>query len=156
WTRPVDGSDPATEWHGLLSVEESPHLLNPANGWLYNTNNSPWTAAGPNSPKKAEFPAYVESGTDNARRIHAVRVLQRKRDFTLGSLPSSAFDSYLPAFEPLIPALIKAYDGTPASDPLKAKLSGQVEALRAWDFRWSATSIPTSLAVFWGEDVERR
>src|SRR5262249_16921804 len=52
--------------------------------------------------------------------------------------------------------LIKAYDGTPASDPLKAKLSGQVEALRAWDFRWSATSIPTSLAVFWGEDVERR
>ena len=26
WTKPVDGSNPETEWHGLLSVEETPHL----------------------------------------------------------------------------------------------------------------------------------
>ena len=46
WTRPVDGSNPATDWHGLLSVDETPHLLNPASGWLYNSNNWPWSAAG--------------------------------------------------------------------------------------------------------------
>src|SRR6266513_1389992 len=33
WTKPVDGSNPATEWHGLLSVDETPHLLNPRSGW---------------------------------------------------------------------------------------------------------------------------
>src|SRR5262249_23520090 len=27
WTKPVDGSDPETDWHGLLSVDETPHLL---------------------------------------------------------------------------------------------------------------------------------
>src|SRR6266571_783020 len=27
WTKPVDGSDPATDWHGLLSVDESPKLF---------------------------------------------------------------------------------------------------------------------------------
>ena len=53
WTRPVDGSDPATEWNGVLSIDETPGLKNPSNGWLYNTNNWPWSAAGPNSPKKA-------------------------------------------------------------------------------------------------------
>ena len=37
WTRPVDGSDPATDWHGLLSVDESPLVLNPASGWLFNS-----------------------------------------------------------------------------------------------------------------------
>jgi acyl-homoserine lactone acylase PvdQ len=41
WTKPVDGSDPATEWQGLLSVDESPNLLNPKSGWLYNVNNWP-------------------------------------------------------------------------------------------------------------------
>ena len=56
WTRPVDGSDPATDWHGLLSIDESPLLLNPASGWLYNSNNSPWSAAGPSSPKKDDYP----------------------------------------------------------------------------------------------------
>ncbi|MBA0085682.1 MAG: penicillin acylase family protein, partial [Acidobacteria bacterium Pan2503] len=37
WTKPVDGSNPETDWHGLLSVDETPHLLNPKNGWLYNS-----------------------------------------------------------------------------------------------------------------------
>src|SRR6266540_310840 len=46
WTKPVDGSDPRTEWHELLSVEQSPYLHNPANGWLYNSNDAPWSAAG--------------------------------------------------------------------------------------------------------------
>ena len=45
--KPVDGSNPATEWKGVLSVDETPHLLNPASGWLYNSNNWPWSAAGP-------------------------------------------------------------------------------------------------------------
>src|ERR1017187_4586651 len=44
WTKPVDGSNPATEWKGLLDVDETPHLLNPQSGWLYNTNNWPWSA----------------------------------------------------------------------------------------------------------------
>jgi acyl-homoserine-lactone acylase len=156
WTRPVDGSDPATDWHGLLSVDETPKLLNPASGWLYNSNDSPWSAAGPSSPKKADYPVYVDSGVESARGLHAVRVLQDKKDFTLDSLIAAAYDSYLTWFEKPIPALVKAWDRTPASDPLKAKMSEQIALLRVWDLRWSAASVPTSLAVFWGEDIQRR
>ena len=52
WTKPVDGSDPATEWQGVHSVDESPNVLNPPNGWIQNTNNWPYSAAGPDSPKR--------------------------------------------------------------------------------------------------------
>jgi len=156
WTKPVDGSDPTTDWHGLMSVDETPKLLNPASGWLYNSNDSPWSAAGPSSPKKADYPAYVDSGVESARGQHAVRVLQDKKDFTLDSLISAAYDSYLPWFEKPIPALVKAWDRTPASDPLKAKTAEQIALLRAWDLRWSTTSVPTSLAVYWGEDILRK
>lgn len=156
WTKPVDGSDPATEWHGLLGVDESPRLLNPANGWLFNVNNWPWTAAGPNSPKKADYPAYVETGGESARGIHAIRVLKDKKDFTVPSLISAAYDSYLPAFTDLVPAVIRDYDALAADSPLKAKLAEQVKQLKGWDIRWSVTSVPTSLAVYWGEDLARR
>jgi acyl-homoserine-lactone acylase len=156
WTRPVDGSEPATDWQGLLSVDETPKLLNPASGWLYNSNDWPWSAAGPSSPKRADYPAYVDSGTESARGLHAIRVLQDKKDFTLDSLIGAAYDSYLTWFEKPIPALIKAWDQTPGSDPLKAKTSEQIALLRAWDLRWSAASVPTSLAVFWGEDIQHR
>jgi acyl-homoserine-lactone acylase len=44
----------------------------------------------------------------------------------------------------------------PASHPLKAKLAEQIQVLRGWDLRWGVDSVPTSLAVFWGDDVRRR
>jgi acyl-homoserine-lactone acylase len=156
WTKPVDGSDPATDWYRLLSVDESPLLLNPASGWLYNSNNWPWSAAGPSSPKKADYPVYVDSGIESARGLHAIRVLENKKDFTLDSLIAAAYDSYLTWFEKPISALVKAWDQRSATDPLKAKLSDQIALLRAWDLRWSATSVPTSVAVFWGEDIQRK
>jgi acyl-homoserine lactone acylase PvdQ len=156
WTRPVDGSDPATEWNGLLSVDETPHLLNPKSGWLYNTNNWPWSAAGPDSPKQKDYPAYVDNGVESARGLHAIRVLQDKKDFTVDSLVAAAYDSYLPWFEKPMPALIKAWDNAPADEPLKAKLAEQIALLRKWDYRWGVDSVPTSLAVFWGEEARRQ
>jgi acyl-homoserine-lactone acylase len=156
WTKPVDGSNPATDWHGLLSVDETPHLLNPKNGWLYNSNNWPWSAAGRNSPKKEDFPAYVETGGESARGLHAIRVLQDKKNFTIDSLISAAYDSYLMWFEKTIPALIKAWEETPSENALKAKTAEQIALLRSWDLRWSAKSVPTSLAIFWGDDMQHR
>jgi acyl-homoserine-lactone acylase len=156
WTKPVDGSNPATEWHELLSVDETPHLLNPKSGWLYNSNNWPWSAAGPSSPKKEDFPVYVESGGESARGLHAIRVLQDKKDFTVDSLIAAAYDSYLTWFEKPIPCLVKAWDDAPADSTMKAKVAEQIAMLRAWDFRWGTASVPTSLAVFWGQDIQKR
>jgi acyl-homoserine-lactone acylase len=154
WGKPVDGADPATAFHGLLTLEETPHLLNPPNGWLYNSNNWPWSAAGPYSPKRQDFPGYVDRGTEeSARGYHALRVLSGGSDWTMASVSAAAFDSYLPAFATLIPVLVKAYDATPGSDPLKARLSAQIALLRTWNYRWGVNSIATSLAVFWGEDI---
>jgi acyl-homoserine-lactone acylase len=156
WNQPVDGSDPATEWRGAHPVEETPHVRNPPNGWVMNTNNWPYSAAGPNSPRRQDFPGYMDTAGENPRGIHAIRVLQGRRDFTLTSLIGAAYDSYLPAFADLVPRLVAAYDAQPAASPLRARLREQVALLRGWDYRWSAASVPTSLAVFWGEELWER
>jgi acyl-homoserine lactone acylase PvdQ len=156
FTNPVDGSNPETDWQGLLSIDETPHLLNPKSGWLYNSNNAPWSAAGPSSPKKEDYPAYVEMGGQTARGLHAIRVLENKKDFTLESLMAAAYDSYLTWFDKPLPTLIKAWDEAASSNPFKRKLSEQMEALRTWDHHWSVSSVPTSLAVFWAEEIQHR
>ncbi|HEX7793758.1 MAG TPA: acylase [Vicinamibacterales bacterium] len=157
WAKPVDGSDPATDWKGVLSIDETPGLLNPPNGWLYNSNNWPWSAAGANSPKKNDYPEYVDRGREeSARGFHAVRVLQNAKDVTVESLRAAAYDSYLPWFDQNLPALVSAWDHAPRTNPLKLKLAEQIALLRKWDYRWSVDSVPTSLAVYWGEDVGRK
>jgi acyl-homoserine-lactone acylase len=156
FTKPVNGSDPATDWHGSLTVEQSPHLLNPKSGWLYNSNDAPWSAAGPSSPKRKDYPSYVEQGGESARGLHVVRVLENKRDFTLDRLITAAYDSYLPWFAKSVPTLVHAWDSAPNSHPLKSGLADQIKVLRDWDLRWSVDSVPTSLAVFWAEEMEKR
>jgi len=156
WTKPVDGSDTATAYRGLLSVDETPKLLNPSVGWLYNSNNWPWSAAGPASPHRDAFPRYVETGLEETPRgSHALRVLTGAGDWTMSSLAAAAFDSYLPAFERLIPALLRAYDAMPATDSLARRLGEPIATLRGWNDRWDTTSVATSLAVFWGSFAVR-
>jgi acyl-homoserine lactone acylase PvdQ len=155
WTRPVDGSNPETDWKDLLSVDESPKLLNPASGWLYNSNNSPWSAAGPSSPKQSDYPKYVDSGVESARGLHAIRVLSDKKDFTVDSLISAAYDNYLTWFDQTLPLLFRAWDNMAEDNPLKSNTAEQVALLRKWDRRWSMNSVPTSVGVFWADDLTR-
>jgi acyl-homoserine-lactone acylase len=155
YTRPVDGSDPATDWRGLHSLASLPQSISPPTGWTMNTNNWPWTAAGAASPRASDFPRYMDSAGENARGINALLLLKDARQMTPQKLMALAYDSYLPAFATLVPQLVAAFDALPATDPQRARLEGPIALLRRWDKRWSLTSEATSLAVFWGDGLGR-
>ena len=153
WKQPVDGSDPATEWRGLHEVGETITLLNPKNGWIQNTNNWPYSAAGPHSPRQQDYPAYMSVYGENARGLHAVKVFSQRSGFTLDSLIAASYDSELTAFETLLPPLFAAYDALPADAADKLALAGKIALLRGWDWRYGLASTATSLAVFWGQGL---
>jgi acyl-homoserine-lactone acylase len=116
-----------------------------------NTNDWPYSAAGPDSPKRERFPRYMDTFGENPRGVHAALLLTDHKDFTPDSLNAAAYDSYLPAFARLIPGLIEGYDGLDEGNPLKTKLKDPIQVLRAWDYRWSLHSVPTTLAALWGD-----
>jgi len=147
YSKPVDGSNPATDWQGLHTVDEIVTLLNPENGWLQNCNSTPFTAAGEYSPKRENYPVYMAPDPENFRGVHAVRVLTGQSDFTLDKLIEVAYDPYLPGFEILIPGLITAFDAGTSSD---AEMAAAIDVLRDWDFSVSADSVAMSLAHFYG------
>ncbi len=142
----VDGSDPANDWHGLHPPGALPHVVNPANGWVFNVNDAPWRAAGADSPRQADFPAYIDEAGANPRTPHAEAVLKATPRFTLPGLVKAAYDPWLPEFARQLPLLVAAQARAP--DPRRAEA---VALLAGWDCRWSAMSTPTSLAMFWGE-----
>jgi acyl-homoserine-lactone acylase len=153
YTKPVDGSDPRTDWRGLHALADTPQVLDPPTGWIQNTNNWPFSAAGPYSPKQSDYPRYMDTFGETPRGLQAVRLLQQKRQFTLEGLRDAAYDRYQTAFARLVPGLVAAWDKASESDPLRRRLDGQIAALRGWDYRWSAGSVPTTLAMFWGEHL---
>ena len=145
YTKPVDGSNPQTDWQGLHTVDESITLFNPENGWIQNCNSTPYTAALEFSPKKEDYPRYMSIDRENFRGVHAIRLLTGIKDLTLDKLIDLAYDPYLPGFEILIPGLIEAYYDNPTEDLREA-----IEILRDWDFRVSEESVAMSLAHYYG------
>lgn len=153
FSQPVDGSNPATDWQGVHSIDETPNVENPSVGWVYNTNNWPYTAAGKDSPKASAYPSYFDRVGENPRGVHAVRLMQTLKDVTPDSLTKTVFDSQQPELEVQVPQLVKAWDQAPRSNPLKAKLEEPIDLLRTWNHRWAADSISQTLGYFWAEEL---
>jgi acyl-homoserine lactone acylase PvdQ len=147
YTQPVDGSDPETDWTGKEPVANCITLVNPSIGWIQNCNSTPFTAAGPDSPIPDRYPPSTRLDEENYRGVHAIRLLNDAREMTLDKFIDLGYESTLPAFEVLIPGLIKAYD---QSTPRNSALRDPIQTLRQWDFKVSTASVATSLAHFYG------
>ncbi|GAB3227933.1 penicillin acylase family protein [Hymenobacter seoulensis] len=156
WSQPVDGSNPKTEWQGLHKPEDLVQVVNPASGWIQNCNATPFTVSGPSSPTKAKYPAYMAPDAENYRGINAVRVLSRKKVFTLDTLIAAAKDPYLAGFEELIPALAKDFQFVvDSSNPPEGDVVEAMKLLQGWDKRYSKSSVAQTLAIYWGEKILR-
>lgn len=152
WSKPVDGSTKTTEWQGLHAIEESVHVYDPPNGWLQNCNSTPFTAAGRDSPKKANYPAYMAPDGENFRGINAVKVLSSREKFDLDGLIQAGYNTWLSAFEVLVPALVEAFDtyGHGGDNKFDA-LEGPVKLLKNWDYHSGVSSVETTLAIEWAQ-----
>jgi acyl-homoserine-lactone acylase len=146
FSKPVDGNDPQSDWWGLPPLAHLPMVINPANGWVMNVNDSPWWAAGKDSPKQGMYPRYMDRAGREPRTAHALKVLTARESFTLDQLVEAAYDPWLPTFAEQLPKLFAAYDANPDPD-----LAEPIALLRGWDCKWSLDSQETSLAVFWAE-----
>jgi len=146
YTKPVDGSNPKTDWNGLHPLNENIFVMNPENGWIQNCNSTPFTSAGKNSPKKEDYPYYMSSFSENFRGIHAIPLLNKATDLTLDKLITLAYDPYLPGADQLISSLIKAYDANlnEAQD-----LKEAMGLLKNWDFKVSISSIAMTLSQYY-------
>ena len=152
WSNAVDGSTSATDWKGLHTVEETVHLYNPTNGWLQNCNATPFTVSGSGSILKKKYPTYMAPDPENFRGINAVRVLASRDKYDLNGLISAGYNTYMSAFDVLLPSLFSASRTAIAND-IKPDINKAIQILSEWDRKTAANSIATTIAIHWAERV---
>lgn len=156
WKKPVDGSNPDTDWKGLHPLHELPQLENPSSGYVQNCNSTPFTTTDDFNPSKGDFPSYMVEEKDNdTRRAKMARVLLRDRkDVTFEEWKEIALDTtlYWPMTE--MPNYKAMFDRLKASaDPDDQLLASKVEPylnhLLNWDFKCSNESTQATLCMEW-------
>ena len=149
---PVPGWNPRTDWQGLHDISELVRVIDPPNGWVQNCNSTPFTSAGAFSPERENYPTYMAPDPENFRGVHAVRLLQAGKEWTLDSLLDLAYDPALPAFEVLFPPLVDALSNRGSSD---ARLKAVYETIQSWRHLAGADSVAMTIAHFYGLQVLR-
>lgn len=146
YTKPVDGSNPNTDWKGLHDLKDNIFLLNPASGWIQNCNSTPFTSAGASSPNPENYPNYMSYSPENYRGIHAIALLSKAKNLSIDKLIDLAYDPYLPGAEELISGLIQAYDSNPINDK---EIKTAINLLRNWNYQVSKESKAMTISQFY-------
>ena len=146
YKKPVDGSNPKTDWNGLHDLKDNIFLLNPASGWIQNCNSTPFTSAGTSSPKPENYPGYMSYSPENYRGVHAISLLSKAKNLTIDKLIDLAYDPYLPGAEELISGLIEAYNNNPVNS---AEMKTAINLLKKWDFKVSTDSKAMTISQFY-------
>lgn len=152
WTKPVDGSDPRTEWGRLHTLEELPQVMNPPSGFLQNCNSTPFTATDDGSPFWQDYPDYmVGEKHEDRRRAKVSRMLLRAtHDLTYEGLQKLAFNTtlYWPLNElPRYKADLAQIRKT--NPELAAKVDPYFNHLLDWDCVNRIDSTQSTLCVEW-------
>ncbi len=150
WTKPVDGSDPETEWQSYHALEDLPQILNPASGWVQNCNSTPFLTTSEGNPAKENYPAYMAPEEDTPRAQSSRRILSAKEKFTFDEWTRAATDTYVMRAESELPGLLALWEKFATADaPHAEKLRPVINELKAWDRYSTLDSVPTTLFILW-------
>lgn len=153
WKRPLDGSDPATEWKGYHSTDELPQLTNPKTGWMQNCNTTPFLLTSEGNPDPKKFPSYMVQEGDNLRGEVSRRILADNKKFTFEDWRRAAFDTYVLGSEKHLPRLLGALKKRLDTSDDK-NLRDAFEMLSRWDRRSTTSSIEMTLFALWIDRLE--
>ncbi|MEX0938280.1 MAG: penicillin acylase family protein [Pirellulales bacterium] len=156
WSKPVDGSDPRTEWQGVHAIDDLPQLLNPPSGYVQNCNSSPFTTTEDVNPLRADFPAYMaEDADDDKRRAKRSRqMLGEMKDVTFDEFQLAMFDTEVYWAKTELPKYKQALEKLRQTDPQAAqRVAPYLEVLLEWDGRIERDSVAATLCEAWYETI---
>lgn len=144
WTKILPGNTSNTLWTDLVPLDSMPHVINPKCGYVYNTNNSVYSATceGENdNPNR--LPAYVNQRNGNNNRAEMMKdFFETHPTFSFEEAKAKKFDTRFPKTS----AFLRSLDPLWKLDKSKyPQIADAIELLQKWDRNTDTSSTATAL-----------
>jgi acyl-homoserine-lactone acylase len=145
WSSLVPGDTSATLWKDIHDYDELPKVINPAGGFVQNTNDPPWLASWPRVLDPKAFPDYTAPvGPMSMRAQNSVKMLAEHDNIDFDQFVSLKRTAQALAADRTLPQLFAAAEGNNDPDIVAA-----LEVLKAWDRHFEADSRGALLFEEW-------
>ncbi|TLV00109.1 penicillin acylase family protein [Dyadobacter luticola] len=133
----LDGTNPATDWHGWIPSEQNPYVRNPTRGFVSSANQS---------STDTTYPYYINwvfAPSERAIRIN--ERLQAMSNANADSLRSIQNDNYNVQARTVLPRLLEILETSPLNSAQKAAKI----MLANWNYQNSPESVAASIFEEW-------
>lgn len=141
WEGILPGNTSQTLWTEFHDFSTLPQVLNPASGWLFNSNNTPFTAsASSDAPKLESMPTghgYLR--TENNRSLRFFEQMEEVDKMSWEKFLEIKYDLHYSdsLFDPVVTNWRGLLDLKPSTYP---QLAESIEILRSWDLNTNIES----------------
>lgn len=144
----VRGDTSATLWRGVHGYDDLPRLLDPAPGFVQNSNSPPWFATRPTPLDTARFPAYLAPRWVGMREQRALQMLAADSSISFDELLAMRHSNHMLLADRILDDLIPA--ARASGRPLAAQAA---DVLERWDRAAEPESRGAMLFMLWAYRV---
>ncbi|MEO1050906.1 MAG: acylase [Bacteroidota bacterium] len=144
WNRIIPGGKSEDIWQDVHPYSDLPRVKNPAQGWLQNSNDPPWTCTYPVALDADDFPPYMAPRFMSFRPQKAVEMLNGDQSITFDELVEYKLSTRMGMADRILDDLFQAVDQYGGETAKEAK-----SVLSAWDRQADPQSKGTLLFTQW-------
>jgi acyl-homoserine-lactone acylase len=132
WKNTLPGNTSETQWTTFHPVEALPQLINPASGYVFNTNNTPFSASGPaDNLKSSNFdPTMGFEMWNNNRSTRFMELVKKYDKLSYEDFKTIKYDGQLPNPVSFLTDLTGLFELKAAQYP---DLAPAIEKIQRWD-----------------------
>lgn len=95
WQRALPGDTSSVLWSDAHGCEALPRVVDPASGFLQNSNSPPWFATLPSPLKRANYPEYLAPDRLRLREQRGLQMLRADTSIRLSELVDMRYSNHL-------------------------------------------------------------
>jgi acyl-homoserine-lactone acylase len=150
WQGVVPGDTSATLWTEYHSYEALPRVVDPASGWLHNSNEPPWTTTFPYALDPEDYPPYTTlPQMTTMRSERSGRMLLEDSSMSFNELVSYKHSTRLELADRVLGDLL------PAARQRGGVASQAADVLADWDAKADADSRGALLFMAWFQEFTK-